>query len=693
MFLSGSSLRSQGLRNSSKTSTACSTSACTYHIPCKGYRGGWAAAGHSIKLRPVPRVHTDLKSLEDFFTRSLATASSCAQTGIARGSVGQGARYYGSASRLTRRWLKSNRREASQAATSSKEEDDNHVQSENQPDAIYDLPGDVWDSLPTNQSTTKYHRSMAGQPTTNHHHSTASDSRLPQGLEIERSVYRDLVNTYNSSTQIWHPERRGPPSDTPASSDGSQSRAPSPEQSLKVELQPAVAPHKSSPPLDEAHGEAIWRFRSTLGRSLGVGGKEVWLRYQEIPTPRPRYLTDWDLHRLFRHLTWVQNRDLESSRRFFSVLDECLDGGIPVHTHWWNTAIAFAGKWAHHTTIEEVRAAIEIWMEMEREGGKTDAITYNILFDIAVRAGRFALADTISKSLSAQFPLDRHFRVSNIYYAGERGDGSAVRTAFYELVTAGEIVDTTVMNCVIASLIRAGEAASAEYVLAKMKELHQHKFPTEPLRDWRNRKHAGAILNRVAAEIRASRGKHKADCSNTVDPASERMEHAQRIAPIAPDDRTYALLLQWHATMSGDLVRVDQLLNELKEGGWEIQGRTYLHLFKGFDFHGGYAHAAWKRGRLEAIWTDFVAQACTGNTDSSGASSNPGQGNNVERPRFMAPVVSAAVRAFYRCAGKNRAIQVWEEVQDKWPEMTQAQYEWVELVVERIRRLESIYED
>lgn len=551
-----------------------------------------------------------------------------------------------------------------------------------------------------------------------------------EGSEVPRKSYEDLVDTYDSRSLREKKSKQH-------------------SQHLRLAPRLTVTPEQESrppfgkrvilDPIDENHREKIRRLKDLLDSGPGNNTNKTWRAYFDLPTPRLRYISDRLVGRLFQHFAWVEVRDLESSQRYFSLIEDALGERVPMRAGDWNTAITYAGLWVRKVTSDDVKAAIETWLRMEREGGvSADNVTFNILFDIAVKAERFALADTIHAEMDRRgLKLDRYFRTSKIYYAGKRGDGENVRAAFRGLVAAGEIVDTAIMNCVILSLVRCGEVASAENVMGKMKHLHEKKFGTASLRDWRDRKQMGRRLDRAARQLRDDNAEHLSSFFGSVHSHDDKKEEIQRSAPIAPDELTFRILIQYHAITSGNLEKVRTYLEEVHEAGYKVHHNLFYALFLGFFRHGGYAFTAWNRKSLEAYWEEYLG-AVTGDaatkemtarlnkrlkksasaaenhavhpldpSDSLASSSEEANDDTEDRdekdadppPSHLAPTefrastISIALAAFYKCAGLKRMFEVWDEVQDKWPGMSLRDRKKIQSVVDEKVREAGVYLD
>lgn len=419
-----------------------------------------------------------------------------------------------------------------------------------------------------------------------------ADSRAP----FTREEYKDLVNIYGT-----------PPDEL--------------DHRARLKLFPlaprlVLPPEKEDPrprlvlePEDRQSKEDLRVFTSLLIREVGtVAQSTLWRAFERIPRPQTRYVDDEDINKFFRHMSWVEYKNAGGNKeRVFALLNQCVEEKIPLAIDSWTTAITFAGRGERSVGTDQVRSAIETWMRMEDSGISAAAITFNVLFDIAVKAGRFALADTIQAELNLRgMRLDRNFRCSMIYQGGVRGDGDAVRFAFNDFVNAGEFVDTAVMNCVIRSLIHAGEGPAAEHVFLKMKALHEERFPSLPPNNWLDRRKLGKLLNKTAATMRARREEHEASFFGARYSDKDQFEEIQRTSPIAPDALTYRLLIGHHALVSGDLDRLMELLGEMKEKGFRVHGSVYDKVFHGFNLHGSEPHSAWGPRALEGFWREFT---------------------------------------------------------------------------------------
>lgn len=556
---------------------------------------------------------------------------------------------------------------------------------------------------------------------------TAQEEPDPMPVpEITKEEYKDMVNTYGLPSDMWDKPAFGMLPPRSKKRKQHNPLAPRLVVSPEQESKPPYTERVVLEPEDEKHAYALGRLTQQLEKARGTTSlKRLWKYYNALPTPRLRYMSEWMIRRLFGHLAWLDrpHYDVQTRRRYFILLEDCIGEQIPLTATEWSTAMHFAGRAVKKGTDNEVKDAIELWLKMEETGVKANHVTFNILFYVAIKAGRFALADTIyNEIVSRNMELDRYFRVSMVYYAGSRGDGDAVRKAFNDMVNAGEIIDTSVMNCVALSLIRAGEPEAADHVFRKMKALHESKFGSQSPEGWRERRKLAKLLNSTGQRLRAERKEHEKSFFGGQYSSDDKREQIQEATPIAPDTRTYRILLRYNTRVSGDLDRVRELLEEKNERGFHIHGSVYLNIFSAFIIHGGYVHSAWKPSVLESYWRDFLEASSAPNAGqwlSSGrdtikmpdldASPSPDnaeafagpdglmameeddQGPDSIAEEDKAPYITLALavtvlRAFYKCVGMQRTMEVWNEIASRWKECGREETEHIENLLEELQR-------
>ncbi|KAF2849050.1 pentatricopeptide repeat protein-like protein [Plenodomus tracheiphilus IPT5] len=372
--------------------------------------------------------------------------------------------------------------------------------------------------------------------------------------------------------------------------------------------------------------------------------EEVYDTYKKLQSPGVVYLQSTTIRALLHHLAIVEHPTPVAMKRFLAILDDMKTAHIHILTSEWTSAMHLTGLAMGKVSAEDLQSAIYIWRDMEtRAGLQSSYVTLNVLFNIAVKAGEFAMAETFLKQMQTRkLKMHRHHRVSLIYYHGVQQDGNAVRRTYQQMITSGDIVDTVVMNAVIAALIRAGEPSAAEHVFERMKRLHATRMTPAPghrffRRTWRDRRLLGLQLTYEGRDLKNSG-------------EEERLKQLQDFAPIAPDTQTYAILMRYHSSTAGNIDRVNELLSEMRYNSIPLNGTVFIVIFHGFNSFGGVRYTSWTRDKLEKIFKQYVKALK----------------NNLEGTWLSSLAVVAALRAFSQVADRERTMQVWEELRTMW---------------------------
>jgi pentatricopeptide repeat protein len=366
--------------------------------------------------------------------------------------------------------------------------------------------------------------------------------------------------------------------------------------------------------------------------------EEIYLLYRDLPAPRVPYLESKTRHRLLRHLAVVEHKNEHSMLRYLSVVDDMKGTAIPLSSSEWTSALSFASRYVARSTEVEVEYALHMWREMEHVAGvKGSDATFNVLFDVACKAGKFTLAEMIYKEMQARgFEFTRYHHVSQIHYYGLKGDGDGARAAYKALVEAGEIVDTVVLNAMMSALVTAHEPNAAENIYERMKKIHlETSGSVLPPRDYKARR----IITKVLMEM-AKTAK--------IDPTTR--EAFQQKSIIAPDLQTYRILVNYFAVQAGELDKAAKFLDEMKWFELPVHGAMFLALLKGFAIHGGIRYTHWTEDRLDNVWKALKR----------------GIDNDAIDLYVSKWMVVWALRAFAKCSGKSRTVDVWEQIKEKW---------------------------
>ncbi|KAI0008443.1 hypothetical protein F4779DRAFT_452049 [Xylariaceae sp. FL0662B] len=385
--------------------------------------------------------------------------------------------------------------------------------------------------------------------------------------------------------------------------------------------------------------EMIWSLHKAMRLKLKHPGTvsldTIWDLYQELPDPRISSLGYQLRHRLLAVLGMAERKDSKSMLRYFSVVADVKNCGFSLTRREWNTAMSFASRYVGTSTETEVEAALHLWREMEQAAGiRASDVTFNIIFDVASKAGKFSLAEMIYQEMNTRgFSFSRYHHVSLIHFFGLKLNTDGVRAAYKEMVELGEIIDTIVLNCVISSFLRAGEEDSAFRVYEKMKTSIEGSTLT-PDRNYTLQKSITKVLM-MFARI----GKKYPDMR----------PNFQQAALVSPDLQTYRILVNHYGTKIGDLTKVAQFLDEMKLYNVPLHGAIFLSIFKGFAKYGGVA-SDWSEQRLSSVWEAFL-DALDSRTDGLYIST------------WMAMSI---LDAFARYSSREQMLDIYESMRCRW---------------------------
>ncbi|KAF7563335.1 hypothetical protein G7046_g802 [Stylonectria norvegica] len=367
-----------------------------------------------------------------------------------------------------------------------------------------------------------------------------------------------------------------------------------------------------------------------------VGLEPIYKLYMQLPEPRMLHLTWQWRDRLLKVMGMPPKRNSESMLRYFALVADVKNAGLTLRRSHWNFALAFAAKYAARATSIEMESALHLWKEMERGAKiKGNDVTFNVLFDVATKAGNFALADMIYKEMESRgVAYNRYHHVSLIHYFGLKMDSAGIRAAYKEMVEAGEIIDTVVLNCVISGLLRCGEESAAEETYERMKQGHS-LAPDMPDRNYT----MGKVITKVLMMF-TKIGKQYPGMKINL----------QKNIQLSPNLHTYRLFVEHYAIKVGDLAKVAQYLDEMKYLKITIHPTIFLALFKGFYSHGGYSSSDWSEKRLEGVLSALYQARDEG-----------ARGFRIDRW-----VVIWALRAVMKCSTTEAVFRTFDAMAQRW---------------------------
>ncbi|KAJ5143948.1 uncharacterized protein N7515_002735 [Penicillium bovifimosum] len=363
---------------------------------------------------------------------------------------------------------------------------------------------------------------------------------------------------------------------------------------------------------DQMEIHSVEKLVTTLWEQPTPSTQYLFRLYRDLPAPGVALLSQRTRGALLRLFAHPRDRRWVDARRYLALVDDMVTAHLPVSRSLWSSAIHLAGRANGKVLKRDLLRAVGMWQKMEHVAGvKADEVVFNILFDIAIKAGAFKVADRLEEEMTERgLSFSRCGKVSKIYYHGMLRDAEGIREAFDEFVESGEIVDTVVMNCLIASFLRAGETQTAEQLYARMleKQSSKNKRLSHP-EDSCQFHIGGSNLSYDMPEYRERSRKlgrvlKKSTALKEKFPAYHRA--LQDSLSMTPDTRTFYLFLRHYAHNTGQLDSFIAVMHDM-ERTFAVPPRAiiYLFLFEGFALHGR-KKKQWSPENLRLTWHAYI---------------------------------------------------------------------------------------
>ncbi|KAJ5172440.1 hypothetical protein N7492_005033 [Penicillium capsulatum] len=335
--------------------------------------------------------------------------------------------------------------------------------------------------------------------------------------------------------------------------------------------------------------------------------QQLFRLYRDMPSPGVAYLSKQTRGRLLRQFANPPNRRAVDARRYHALVDDMISAGLPMSRSLWSSAIHLAGRGGNGKVWERNMVhAIGIWQQMEHIAGiPADQVVFNILFDIALKGHQFTVANRLEAEMAKRgITFSRDGFVSKIYYHGMQKDVKGIRRTFDKFVESGELVDTVVLNCLMASFLRAGDLKTAREIYRQMMDAQ------EVARDGRS---ISPHIPSLSAEFTLYRAKTRElgrmlrDAKSLKKRLPESHRAIQESVPMTPDTRTFYILLRHCVHGSGDLSMFMDVLRDMEQT-FPIPPRHFIYilLFEGFALHGRRKKSTWTVERLRLTWHSFI---------------------------------------------------------------------------------------
>lgn len=336
-----------------------------------------------------------------------------------------------------------------------------------------------------------------------------------------------------------------------------------------------------------------------------MSNQYVFNLYKRLPSPKWDYLSMRDRGQLLKRFARPPDRRRSNARFFLTIFTDMTEAGLPISGGIFTKAIYFTSHLSPVLQKRDLMNAMSIWECMELKYGlKTDNVVFQLLFRIAILSGHYEVGDRLLEEMKNRgLRFSRHGLVSFMYACGKRGDINGIHDAFKQFDAQFNYVDSSVVNCLISSLLNAGDPATAHQVYSHLLQNHarirsdslrsreKFYFPSlsSNFSSWRSK------ADNLSGIFRILSGHGEA-----LGPQGYRKNHV----PIVPDTRTYYIMLRYHCLHTGDISAVEQLLRDM-ETVFRNPPRiiVYYFLFQGFAIHS--SAKGWTEAKLLKVWKFF----------------------------------------------------------------------------------------
>lgn len=364
----------------------------------------------------------------------------------------------------------------------------------------------------------------------------------------------------------------------------------------------------------DSHRLSVAKLIHVLYHEKSPSTSYLFRLYRDIPTPGIAKLPRKVRGQLLRVFAKAPNRRWADARRYLALVQDMIASEKSMSRSLWTSAVHFAsrGSGSGRVLKRDLVRAIGVWQQMEHVAGiEADDVVFNILYDTAIKASQFTVADRLEQEMKRRkLDFTRFGLVAKIYSAGVRKDLDGITENFQKFVKAGDLVDTVVLNSLCSAFIRAGDAAAAEQLYGRMIEAQKAKLS------------AGRSLttdaNRVVFEhsLSSEFTKYRSNSRAFGDflKKSQALKHQfpkhhqalQDSIPMTPDTRTFYIFLRYYARQSGQFDKVAMILRDM-ENAFAVPPHqiVYMMLFEGFAIHGLHKKA-WSAERLRLVWHAYL---------------------------------------------------------------------------------------
>ncbi|CCG83286.1 Predicted protein [Taphrina deformans PYCC 5710] len=314
----------------------------------------------------------------------------------------------------------------------------------------------------------------------------------------------------------------------------------------------------------------------------------------------------------------------------------------------WTALISFVGRLHKNPSASDVNNCLQIWDEMEGTYAvKADLVTFNVLLDISIKARRWQTVDSLLKEMKSRaLHHDRYTWTTLLYGAGLRRDGSEVRRLSRAMLESGEVLDILVINAIISALFRCDESAEAEHLFEHVNRTTIKTAEASSLNHLFDEGVNSSESQRTSLfQQRARMNRAHLRNGETLTHEDTSPRFAFRTPDyLAPDIRTFNMVLGHHCRETGNFARVGELLEAMERRKIPDSIAMFRSLFCGFRCFGRRGKE-WKLEKLHYVFQTLL-----------GAS----------EVRLTRELTLEAIQAFAAVGTRDDVEECWQALDEAW---------------------------
>lgn len=329
--------------------------------------------------------------------------------------------------------------------------------------------------------------------------------------------------------------------------------------------------------------------------------KKLYEGYQALPTPRPLHISTQHLEDLIS--SFMDTRKPAHRAIYNILIEDMISCGMPISVHEYNSC-TFMAMSSFYEELRESKSGSLALEQIERfrnniaQTRHTDSSTINILFGFALQSEQEELvSQALEKFQTSSISPDRVTMMIYIMNEGKKHNSVAVRGLYEEMCSKGYVIDISVLNVLLKSLLLCGDIEGAENIFASITQ--RERSNTYPLLKSQLSyiSPSSVLVKQVKLIDTTVRILHEHGIS---------VDRKQIQVPIVPDEFTFSAMLSYYCSKDGDFHMALNILHLMEKSGIQPSFRHFSKIYDGFITNSR-SRASWNRAALNQV-TSMICQ-------------------------------------------------------------------------------------